>query len=1077
MSEEIIIINRKNEQVPLDFNKILTRISTLINKKPALNIKADYIAQQTISRLTSLITTKELDNVSSTLAANMITVNPDYGILASRLIISNLHKQTHSDYKKVVENIVNYYDSNNNLISTLDKKFIKFVYNYGNELNLYFNYENDYNFTYFGLMTLKKSYLFSHFINDEKIILERPQHMYMRVAIGIHLDNINDDGYFHYNSTYNFNDIINTYNLLSNHKYTHATPTLFNAGTHRQSLSSCFLLEVNDSLEDIYKTLTDTARISKWSGGIGIHVSQIRSKGALIKGTNGRSEGLVPMLKLFENSALYVSQGGGKRKGSTAVYIEPWHYDIESIIYSQRQTGDEKLLLRDLFISLYIPDLFMKRLKKSIITKKPVFWSLFCPGECPYLADKYGDEFEKLYIKYENEGKYKKQLNIKDFWFSILKVIIEKGNPYVGFKDNINRKCNQNNLGTIKSSNLCVHEDTLILTENGYEKIKDINNKTVNLWNGFEWSLSNVFKTGEQKKLIKIMTDDGCEINCTPYHKFSINDDNGNIVEIPADKLKIGNKISKCNYPIIEGNKINDLKNAYYQGMLCASRCDLNNSEYFKLFNYKSSIKYLKFMSPKTTSTKNCKLEWLAGIVDKIGCLSHVKDDITLSLYSSYKEFLMDIKLICNTIGLNPKVTKNYKIEFNNNETYKLFKELILPVKVLKYNFNYKSCKTDFIKIESIKNVDGLYDTYCFNEPKLHQGIFNGILTKNCHEINIYTDKDRIGVCNLASISLTSFVKNLEFDYNDLYNVAYSVTINLNKVIDNNVYPVKEGQFADKENRPIGIGVQGLADVFMKMKLPFTSKESKRINKNIFETIYYASLSASCFLSKKYGPYGTFYSSMTGKNLLQFDLCNVTPDSGLWNWDELRKTIKAYGLYNSLLVALMPTASTAQILGNTESFEPITSNMYNRSVLSGSFQVVNKYLINDLMELGIWNNSLKEQIIKNDGSVQGIDIIPSNIQEIYKTVWELSLKDLVEMDVDRSAYVCQSMSANRYLDNPNNNKLTNMYIYAWENGLKTGSYYLRTKTHATALKFNIKPTKKVIVKEEKEEEECLVCSA
>ena len=810
--EEFNVINRYGKIMPLDFNRILNRLESLKNMEPILHVNIGLIAQNTIKLMINNISTRELDNISANICASMITIHPDYGTLASRIEISNLHKDTNENYYEMLVELNNYHNESEEVIKLVDDKLINFAKEHSDLIQEKLNYNLDYTFTYFGIKTLKKSYLLKHNLSDNDLkIFERPQHMFLRVSIGIYFNKINDDGTTDEDTIYN---IFNTYKLLSENYYTHATPTLFNAGTPRQSLSSCFLLEIGDNLENIYKTLSDTAKISKWSGGIGVHCSQVRAKNSLIKSTNGRSEGIIPMLKVYNDSALYVSQGGGKRKGSTAVYLENWHADVLEFLDLKKPIGDEYLRARDLFLAMWISDLFMKRLIQAIETKKEVKWSLFCPDRAKGLADKYGDEFEELYIKYENEKIYNKQIDITILWKKILEIQMESGNPYLMFKDQVNKKCNQNNLGTIKSSNLCA-------------------------------------------------------------------------------------------------------------------------------------------------------------------------------------------------------------------------------------------------------------------------------------EINIFTDKDNIGVCNLASICLPKFVektKNNEvfYSYQKLYETTKIIIKNLNQVIDNNVYPVVEGKHSDSMNRPLGLGVQGLADVFFKFKIPFTSNKAKEINKLIFETIYFAALESSCELAQVNGYYKTYPTSMTAKGQLQFDLWNVEP-SKLWNWTQLRTNISKYGLNNSLLTALMPTASTSQIMGNYEMFEPITSNMFTRNTLSGTYQIINKYLINDLLELNIWNDNLKQKIVANNGSVQDIEEIPEHIREIYKTVWELKQMDLIDMDADRSAYVCQSSSSNRFMKNPNNNKLTSMYIYCWKKGLKTGCYYLRSQSGADAIKFNVdvnimkdqqnKTNKQVVTNYDDNEEECTVCSA
>lgn len=803
MESNFYVFNKKGQYVELDFNKVLNRLNNLKNKEPKLTVNVPIIAQHTIKMMVSGISTRKLDDISSNFCASNITNNTDYDKMAVRIEVDNLHRETKNCYLETT-NILNNYLSphSSEKIEMLHPKLIKFVERNYNYVNQVINYENDYKYCYFGLKTLMKSYLLKH----NGVIKERPQQMLMRVSIGIHLTEVDEEGNC---SVKTLDSIKETYQMMSNKQYTHATPTLFNAGTHRQSLSSCFLLSVDDSLVDIYKTLTDTAMISKWSGGVGIHVSQVRAHKSLIRSTNGESEGLVPMLKMYNDSAVYVSQGGGKRKGSTAVYLEMWHADIEDFLDLKKPIGDEMRRARDLFLALWVCDLFMERLIKAVTTGETVMWSLFCPNKAKGLVDVFGDEYKELYMKYENAKMYEKQVSIKELWTHVLEIQQESGVPYVLYKDHVNRKSNQNNLGAIKSSNLCA-------------------------------------------------------------------------------------------------------------------------------------------------------------------------------------------------------------------------------------------------------------------------------------EVLLYTDKNNIGVCNLASLCLSKFVKkdelgNYSYDYNKLHTVAKKAVENLNRVIDNNVYPVKEGKKSDEENRPIGLGVQSLAKVFFKLKLPFVCEESKEINKKIFETIYHAALEKSCELAKEHGPYKNYEGSMISKGKLQMDLWGVTP-SDMWDWDVLRNSIKQYGVRNSLLMALMPTASTAQIMGNTESFEPITSNIFVRNTLSGSYQIVNKHLIKDLEKLNMWNDNMKQQIIARDGSVQTVEGIPDSLKKIYLTVWEISQKDLIDMEADRNCYVCQSTSSNRYLKNPDNAKLTSMHVYSWKKGLKTGMYYLRSQAAASAVKFNVdtnilNDANKSEGGSNVEEEECLMCSA
>jgi ribonucleoside-diphosphate reductase alpha chain len=1123
------VINRNGMSVPLDFNKILLRLNTLKKINPELLVNVGLIAQNTIKLMANNITTIELDNISANFCASMITTHPDYGTLAARIEIDNLHRETLDNYYETVLNI-NDYNINGKNNKMLDEKLVNFAFKYQSDINKIINYENDYNFTYFGIKTLKKAYLLKHITNGKNKILERPQHMYMRVSIGINLNKIFEDGS---TDLITLNEIYETYEKLSNNEYIHATPTLFNAGTHRQSLSSCFLLNVDDDLEGIYKTLSDTAKISKWSGGIGIHVSQVRAKDSIINSTNGKSEGIVPMLKVYNDSALYVSQGGGKRKGSTAVYLEEWHADIEGFLDLKKPIGDEMLRARDLFLALWISDLFMERLEIAIKTNKEVLWSLFCPNKAKGLTDVYGNEFKNLYIDYENKKMYNKQISIIKLWKHILEIQQESGVPYIMFKDAVNRKNNQNNLGIIKSSNLCVKGDTLILTKDGYYPIKDLANKDVEIWNGNEFSLSPVRKTGENQQLIKITTDDGCVIECTKYHKFHIVSGSRSTKHIikEANELINGDRLIKCNFPVLKGNIDYDFESPYTHGFFCGDGTYKENSPIIYLYGddkqkllpylqYRNNIvkndrrielKLNKDMNKKylvpINASIECKLLWLAGILDSDGTIRNYLNTYSLSITSIHKEFLYNIKLLCQTIGCDPKVglSRNESIkkfpngnlynckqlwllQISATDTYLLYNKLNLPTKRL--IFNGKKPKTDrrhFVRIQSIEEVKGLHDTYCFNEPKNHTGIFNGIITGNCAEINIYTDKNNIGVCNLASISLPKFVEydennNPVYNYKKLYDIVRIATRNLNKVIDNNVYPVKEGEYSDSLNRPIAIGVQGLADVFFKFKVPFTSEKAKEINKLIAETMYFAALSESNDMARDlHTTYKNYSTSMSARGILQYDLWGVTP-SNLWNWEELKEKIKYFGLYNSLLIALMPTASTSQILGNYEMFEPITSNMFIRSTLSGTFQIINKYLIKDLIELNLWNDTMKQKIIANDGSVQNIPEIPKNIREIYRTVWELKQRDLIDMDRDRGAYVCHSSSSNRYVKNPTDNKLTSMHMYSWKVGLKTGCYYLRSQSDVNAVKFNVdvnilKQTKEIQTKKEVVEEECLVCSA
>jgi ribonucleoside-diphosphate reductase alpha chain len=1108
---EYYVINKKGEHVELDFNKVLFRLLELKNMKPKLNVNVPLIAQNTIKMMVNEISTKELDEISINFCASMITNDLDYDKMAVRLLVDNLHRETENCYLKTITNIENY-SVDGEHISILNPKLIKFVNNYYSRINETFDFEMDYKYTYFGIKTLMKSYLLKHSSGENYHIKERPQHMLMRVSIGLNINSIDKNGQVSENI---IESIFHTYKLMSKKYYTHATPTLFNSGTHRQAMSSCFLLSVDDSLSNIYKTLTDTAMISKWSGGVGIHVSQVRATNSIIRSTNGKSEGIVPMLKMYNDSAVYVSQGGGKRKGSTAVYLETWHADIFDFLDLKKPVGDESRRARDLFLALWICDLFMERLEKAIYTGEEVMWSLFCPSKAKGLADVYGEEYRKLYLKYENDKIWNRQVSITKLWTHILEIQMESGVPYISYKDHVNRKNNQNNLGTIKSSNLCVSGDTQILTDSGYYKIKDLEGHDVNIWNGEQFSETTVHLTGTDKELLKLDFSNGASMNCTPYHKFFIQKE-GKEIKVEAKDLQKYDKISKCEYPTIDvRNNDENLAISYTSGYYTSSNKDgcivayhskniLNHALKYKSSKIdKSGNKWYSMykevineMNVPVNKSLKYKTEWLSGFIDGCGVISSNKQVFTTHLINGDITLLNNVRMLCNTMGMNPKISGE-KLLFSVKDTIYMYKELKINPYIICYNgkftdflFNNTNVTKDsFIYVKSIKKIDGLHNTYCFNEKLKNRGVFNGILASNCNEINIYTDKDNIGVCNLASICLSKFVeKRIDndgipekfYNYEKLHSMCKLAICNLNKVIDNNVYPVKEGESADIKNRPVGLGVQSLAKVFFKMGIPFVCDKSKEINKKIFETMYHASVEASCELAKENGVYETYSTSMMAKGILQPDLWGVTP-SDLWNWPELRNKVKKYGVRNSLLLALMPTASTAQIMGNTESFEPISSNIFVRNTLSGTFQVVNKYLVRDLKKLNLWNEEMKQRIIAMDGSVQHINNIPSDVKQKYLTIWEIKQKDLIDLEADRNCYVCQSTSSNRYLKNPDNAKLTSMHMYAWKKGLKTGMYYLRSQSAVNAVKFNVDTQ---ILKEQNEiysnnseEEECLMCSA
>ena len=782
--EEMYVTKRNGQKEIVSFDKILTRIKKL---GAEAHIKLNYtsLVMKVIDQLYDGISTTKIDELSAEQCASMASIHPDYNTLAGRIVVSNHHKNTHESFVEVMSQLYECHDKHNKP-SPLISKELYFIVNSNEEaLNEMCDYSRDYLIDYFGFKTLERAYL----MKLNKVIVERPQHMWLRVALGIHGNNLEK--------------VKETYDLMSLKYFTHATPTLFNAGTPHPQLSSCYLIAMeNDSIEGIYNTLKDCAMISKWAGGIGLHIHNVRAAGSHIRGTNGLSNGIVPMLKVFNNTAKYVDQGGGKRNGSFAIYLEPWHADIEMFLQMRKNHGDEELKARDLFYALWVPDLFMERIKTDGT------WTLMCPDECPGLSDVYGDEFKTLYTKYETSGKGRKTVKARELWFQVLDAQMETGTPYLLYKDACNKKSNQKNVGIIKSSNLCT-------------------------------------------------------------------------------------------------------------------------------------------------------------------------------------------------------------------------------------------------------------------------------------EILEYSDENETAVCNLASIALPTFVDQTQepivFDYDKLHEITKVVTYNLNRIIDINFYPTPKTERSNLRHRPIGIGVQGLADVFMLLNIPFHSEEAKVINRKIFETIYHAALERSMEIARIEGPYETFDGSPASKGLLQFDLWNINPceSETRYDWDGLKQKIINHGLRNSLLVAPMPTASTSQILGFNECIEPITSNIYNRRTLAGEFILANKYLMNDLIELDLWNEKIKNNIIANHGSIQHIEIVPQHIRDKYKTVWEIPMRHLIDMAADRGAYICQSQSLNLWLEDPNYSMLTSMHFYSWSKGLKTGIYYLRRRGRHHAQQFTIEPEKKDTTTGQlyEDDEICEMCSA
>ncbi|MEN2284299.1 ribonucleoside-diphosphate reductase subunit alpha [Algoriphagus sp. SE2] len=757
----MLVIKRDGRRESVRFDKITARIENLCYGLDPKFIQPIEVAKKVIDGLYDGVTTTELDNLAAEVCASLTVKHPDYAVLAARIAISNLHKTTSQSFSNTMKRLYTYINPKTGAnASLIDPEVYGVIKKNAAKFDAAIDYKRDFDYDYFGYKTLERSYL----IRLDGKVVERPQHMLMRVAVGIHKGDIDS--------------VLETYNLLSQKWFTHATPTLFNAGTPKPQLSSCFLLTMkDDSIDGIYDTLKQCAKISQSAGGIGLSIHHVRAKGSYIKGTNGVSNGIVPMLRNFDMTARYVDQGGGKRKGSFAIYLEPWHADVKDFLELKRNHGKEEMRARDLFYALWIPDLFMKRVEQN------ENWSLFCPNEAPGLSECHGEEFERLYEKYEREGRARETIKAQELWFEILESQIETGTPYMLYKDAANGKSNQKNLGTIKSSNLCT-------------------------------------------------------------------------------------------------------------------------------------------------------------------------------------------------------------------------------------------------------------------------------------EIIEYTSPDEVAVCNLASLALPKFVRmgpdgKLFFDHQKLYEITKVATRNLNKVIDVNYYPVEEARRSNFRHRPIGLGVQGLADAFIMLRMPFESAEAKGLNEDIFETIYYAAAETSMELAMLEGTYETYEGSPASQGILQFDMWGVTPKSGRWDWNTLKEKIKKNGMRNSLLVAPMPTASTSQILGNNECFEPYTTNIYTRRTLSGEFIVVNKHLMKDLIRLGLWDDTMRNRLISTNGSVQTLPGVPQNIKDIYKTVWEISQKVVIDMAADRGAYICQSQSMNVFLQDPNFGKLTSMHFYAWKKGLKTGMYYLRSQAATSAIKFTL----------------------
>ncbi len=1041
------VIKRNGNMESMSFDKITKRISNMIEGRMGDgiiisplrghgNYKIDpiMVAKDVINGVYNGISTAQIDDLSADVCASMIHKNPDYNHLAARIRISNLQKQTEKDILTVTTRLHNLFD----------EKYIRFVEANHSHLNHMLRFERDFLFDYFGFRTLERSYLFN-IKHDSKItIVERPQHMWMRVAIQIHGVKSFHSDYAHIPISSVLESIKETYDLLSTMHFTHATPTLFNSGSKRQQMSSCFLTNIEDDIASIFKTISNVAYISKFAGGIGLSITPIRAKGSLIRTTNGLSEGIVPMCKVIEATARYINQGG-KRLGSVAVYLEPWHSDVFDFVELRKNTGDENLRARDLFLALWVPDEFMRRVERDDD------WYLMCPDKQPGLVDSYGEDFDRLYNRYISEGKYMRKVRARDLWNHILEAQIETGMPYISYKDHVNRKNNQENLGTIRNSNLCVAPWTRVLTDRGYVQIKEIEGVPTRVWNGWDWSMVTPTRTGTSVQLVSVELNNGQILNTTPEHKFYISKSAmDEEIEVMAKDLVPGQRLSTCLYPTVKSSNEMEINKVI--------QCVAYNSG-------KSSPDFPPVNAPLTY-----KVRWLEGAIVNPAQYefnnAHGRSD-RIIIGSNMYDSALNIRLMLTTMGCNPEIQHTpgnpdykYRVIIDINDIYTLKCEgFECPVHI------EEDIRLSTYQIEVKRVFEGpISDTYCFTEPLRHRAIFEGIYTGQCNEIVEYSSPQETAVCNLASLCLPKFLnESNQVDYEKLGNVVRTVIKNLNTIIDLNYYPIPETARSNANHRPVGLGIQGLADVYIRMKVPFESDEANEINRRIMETIYYNALHESCNLSKTYGSYASFSGSPASEGKLQFDLwkeCghSVTESPEMKpKWDHLKSEIKKHGLRNSLLVALMPTASTSQICGNTESFEPITSNIYVRKTLAGEFIVVNEHLVRDLMSLNMWNKEMYNTILYLNGSVQAITEIPSHIRELYKTAFEIKQSAILKQAAIRGPYVDQTQSMNLFMGIPDFSKLTSMHFYGWKLGLKTGMYYLRTQPAVDPIKFGLDP--------------------
>lgn len=1032
------VTKRNGNKENVQFDKITSRISKLIYDLDS-QIDPALITQKTCSSMYSGISTTELDNLACQICMGMISEHPDYGILGSRIAISNHQKNTCENFTEVVEILYQNKDMDGNLCSLVSDDVFNISQKYKTELHNIINFKRDYLLDFFGFKTLERSYLLKiNTGNGTKKIIERPQHLFLRVAIGIHGDNLQL--------------VKETYDAISLKQFTHATPTLFNAGTKTPQLSSCFLGYIEDSIEGIFDSYRECGIISKFAGGIGIHISDIRTKGSYIRKTGGSSDGLMPLLKTFNSVARQFNQGG-KRLGSFAMYLEVFHADIFTFLEAKKNVGSEDERARDLFYALWVCDLFMQKVEKN------EDWYLMDPNRCPNLPNVYGKDFENLYNKYVSEAKYEKKIKARDLWEAIIASQIEHGMPYICYKDHVNRKTNQQNLGTIRSSNLCVSGDTMIQVKKSVAQnipIKDLVNETVEVWNGKEWSKTTIVKTGENQKMLRIEFSNSSHVKCTEYHKFHISEYSKEVV-YEAKNLKVGMNIIPYTKWSDDGNHNLTCRNI---SIISIHECSEKEDSY--CFN-------------EPLEHKGIFNGVILGNCAEINLYSDVNETAVCNLSSICLPSILEFP---NTEDITMHLPWHNLL----NDEQKIYSKYFLMGKLKM--FTKKDCEYCKLLKALLKKSKFKFEEIDADEAEKLRKMSNPSLS---------VEKQFETVPQLFSILGSNDIQHLggyddcweilqpKVNYKKLENLAYNLVLNLNKIIDINYYPVEKTRVSNMKHRPLGIGVQGLANVFMMLRLPFTSDEARRINKHIFETIYFGAMRGSLDLAKIDGPYSTFNGSPLSEGKFQFDLWNLKNEelSGMWNWDEMRKQVSEYGVRNSVLVSLMPTASTASIFGNVESFEPITSNLYTRNVLSGVFTIINKHLISDLIDLDLWNKDMADQLVYYKGSVQNISRIPKKFKEIYKTVFEIDQKLLIKMAAERSPFICQSQSLNLFFDKPTFKDLTSCHFYGWKLGLKTGSYYIRTKAAVSGQNFGMDATKEKMLKKisEEEEKECINCSA